>query len=73
MRHTRAHTRNRRAHHALKGTHTMRCPKCGAEQVRHRACAVCGVYRGRQVVDVQKKQAKRERKMREKAQEKAGK
>lgn len=51
MRHTRAHTANRRSHHALKARVLAVC-ECGAARVSHRACAVCGRYRGRVVVDL---------------------
>ncbi len=51
MRHTRAHTANRRSHHAL-GVKTLAKCECGAMRVSHRACPDCGRYRGRVVVDV---------------------
>lgn len=56
MRHTRAHTANRRSHHALKAQKLAVC-ECGAPRVSHRACAACGRYRGRIVVDVAAKMA----------------
>ncbi|HEV7449638.1 MAG TPA: 50S ribosomal protein L32 [Candidatus Paceibacterota bacterium] len=62
MRHTRAHTANRRSHHALKAQKLAVC-ECGAPRVSHRACQTCGRYRGRIVVDVAAKaQAKSARK-----------
>ena len=51
MRHTRAHTANRRSHHALTGPRLSRCSNCGAMGLRHRVCASCGQYRGRTVID----------------------
>ena len=56
MRHTRAHTANRRSHHALKAQKLAVC-ECGAPRVSHRACPSCGRYRGRVVVDVAGKMA----------------
>ncbi len=65
MRHTRAHTRNRRSHHALEGVRLSRCIKCGAEHRRHTMCLNCGTYRGKEVVDVLAKLGKKERKLKE--------
>ena len=31
------------------------CPNCGAKALAHTACKECGQYRGRQVLDKQKK------------------
>lgn len=59
MRHTKGHRNNRRSHHALAK------PAVGVEgdakvpHLRHRASAVTGTYRGRQVLDVVKKQTKK--------------
>ena len=58
MRHTRAHTANRRSHHALKEHSLQKC-ECGAMRLSHRACPVCGRYRGRVVVDLATKAAAR--------------
>ncbi|MBL4644487.1 MAG: 50S ribosomal protein L32 [Candidatus Pacebacteria bacterium] len=52
MRVTRAHTGNRRSHHALKEPRLSTCAKCNAQHLRHRMCPECGSYRGREVVDV---------------------
>lgn len=52
MRHTRAHTGNRRSHHALKAPQISTCPNCGAPYMRHRMCPTCGTYRGKEVVDI---------------------
>jgi len=56
MRHTRAHTANRRSHHALKAQKLAVC-ECGSPRVSHRACPSCGRYRGRVVVDIAAKAA----------------
>lgn len=66
MRSTRSHTRNRRAHHALKKANFIKCPKCGQEIPPHRACFNCGEYKGRQAIDVLRKLNKKEKKKKEK-------
>ncbi|MDE1924585.1 MAG: 50S ribosomal protein L32 [Patescibacteria group bacterium] len=50
MRHTRAHTANRRSHHALKAHSLVKC-ECGNMRVSHRACPACGRYNGKVVID----------------------
>ena len=54
MRHTRAHTGNRRAHHALKSLNLAACPNCNAVIRPHRVCDACGFYKGKQVITVKK-------------------
>ncbi len=70
MRHTRAHTANRRSHHALKATNMSLCAHCGAKKLPHTACRDCGYYRGRKVVDIvaktEKKQGKKKAKSKSK-------
>lgn len=50
MRHTRAHTANRRIHHALKGTR-LTVAKDGTVHPRHKALLDGTQYRGRVVLD----------------------
>ncbi len=69
MRHTRAHTKNRRSHHALKAVNLSTCSHCGGKHRPHPMCLTCGYYNGKQVIDLEKeakdrearKQAKQER------------
>ena len=65
MRSTHGHTRNRRAHHALKNLKFVKCKKCGEEILPHTLCLNCGNYNGREVIDVLKKLTKKERKKKE--------
>ena len=59
MRHTRAHTGNRRSHHALsKPTFSIE-KESGAIHLRHRASAITGRYRGKVAIDVTKKAEKK--------------
>lgn len=60
MRHTRAHTRNRRSHHALKETALAVCSNCGAATRPHHMCLSCGFYNGRQVLDLASAKVKRD-------------
>lgn len=55
MRHTRAHTANRRSHHALKAPTLAVCKNCGASHRPHHMCLECGFYKGRQVMDLKAK------------------
>ncbi len=58
MRHTRAHTANRRSHHALKGTRLAK-GKDGVTHPRHRALLDGTQYRGRSVMDLTTKRSVR--------------
>jgi large subunit ribosomal protein L32 len=55
MRHTRAHTANRRSHHALKAANLVECKNCQALKTPHRVCDACGFYRGKKVTTVKTK------------------
>lgn len=62
MRHTRAHTKNRRSHHALKAPTLAVCSNCEAKHRPHHMCLECGFYKGKMVVDMAaKKKARSER------------
>lgn len=63
MRHTRAHTANRRSHHALKAPALATCENCGATRRPHNMCLECGFYNGRQVIDLKAKKEAREARM----------
>jgi large subunit ribosomal protein L32 len=57
MRHTRAHTANRRSHHALKAANLVACKDCGAMKSPHTVCDACGMYRGKKVLKTKAKKA----------------
>jgi large subunit ribosomal protein L32 len=59
MRHTRAHTGNRRSHHALSKPTVSQDKESGVVHLRHRASLVTGKYKGRVVIDVNKKITKK--------------
>ena len=41
----------RRANHAVEAARLGRCPRCQSPVRPHHVCAVCGYYRGRQVIE----------------------
>ncbi len=63
MRHTRAHTANRRSHHALKAPTLATCANCSAKHRPHHMCQDCGFYKGRLVIDMKAKKEAREARM----------
>ena len=54
MRHTRAHSKNRRSHHNVTEA-TLSKTEGGAPHARHRVSPVDGTYKGRKVIDVKSK------------------
>ncbi|MBX6342586.1 MAG: 50S ribosomal protein L32 [Thermomicrobiaceae bacterium] len=46
---------NRRRFHVLKLPQLMTCPTCGEKKETHHVCPNCGTYKGRQVLDVNKR------------------
>lgn len=58
MRHTSAHTKNRRSHHALKQTNLITDKESGALRLPHRLDESTGMYKGIQIVP--KKEIKKE-------------
>jgi large subunit ribosomal protein L32 len=51
-RHSKARTGSRRAHDSLKSRSLSECPNCHERKLPHRACAKCGYYKGREVLEV---------------------
>lgn len=51
-RHSNARKNTKKAHHARKARQFASCPNCNAMKLPHRACAACGYYSGRQVMEV---------------------
>lgn len=64
MRHTRAHTANRRSHHALTAAPVTIDKESGTPHLRHRANMKTGTYRGKKVVDVVARAEKKQKKAR---------
>ncbi|KKP59405.1 MAG: 50S ribosomal protein L32 [Candidatus Magasanikbacteria bacterium GW2011_GWC2_34_16] len=61
-RRTSSDKRRRSAHFALAETTINTCPKCQKAVQPHRACAFCGTYKGKQVLDVAKRTSRSTRK-----------
>jgi len=57
MRHTKAHTANRRSHHALSEPAVSNDAKDGAH-LRHRVSPITGKYKGEQVLNASEKVSK---------------
>lgn len=68
MRRNRSQTAKRRSHHALVAQRSAKC-ECGALRQQHRACATCGRYNGKVVIDMTANAAREAR--RQKRHEKA--
>jgi ribosomal protein L32 len=58
MRHTRAHTANRRSHHALSEPAVSNDAKDGAH-LRHRVSPITGKYKGEQILNATAKVSKK--------------
>jgi large subunit ribosomal protein L32 len=48
--------------HKLAPKKLNTCPKCGAQMLPHKACAKCGFYKGKEVVNTLKKINKKAKK-----------
>lgn len=52
---SRARQGKRRAHDALTVPQLVVCDNCGSKRLPHTVCAVCGHYKGEQVIEVRQK------------------
>lgn len=58
---TKAGTNQRRSHHALSALNLTTCRKCGKTILPHKTCPGCGYYKGKEVIDVNKKLSNKEK------------
>ncbi len=58
MRHTRAHSKNRRSHHALSEP-ALSIDKQDGVHLRHRVSPITGKYKGSQILEIVKKENKK--------------
>ncbi|HAZ28744.1 MAG TPA: 50S ribosomal protein L32 [Candidatus Magasanikbacteria bacterium] len=56
---TRTSKRQRASHFALSKKAIQSCPSCGAPALPHTACPSCGLYRGKKAANVEKRTARR--------------
>lgn len=56
---SKARTARRRSHMALEPMHLVPCPQCHEPRRPHHVCPSCGMYRGRQVITIKPKSARR--------------
>lgn len=73
-RRTKSSKMRRAAHFAMKKTKPIKCAQCGKPALPHQACAFCGTYRGRQILEIKIKKKTTKQKAqerREKQKEKA--
>ena len=56
---THSSTHQGRSHLALKKVSLNKCPKCGQALKPHTVCPNCGYYRGKEVVKIKLKAAKK--------------
>jgi len=59
QRHTKERRDRKRERFAVEPKKTQTCPKCGKEKLPHKACAFCGFYKGREVVNTMRKKVKK--------------
>lgn len=52
---SRAHQGNRRRHHFIAKPSLVECPNCHQTKRNHYVCPHCGMYRGRQVVEIEER------------------
>jgi large subunit ribosomal protein L32 len=54
---SRARQGNRRRHHFLKPPQLVECRSCHQMRRSHHVCPNCGMYRGRQVIQIEEPRA----------------
>jgi large subunit ribosomal protein L32 len=59
-RHSRQRQGKRRAAIHLAVSKTVTCTNCNKQILAHRACKYCGFYKGKEIVNKTKKEAKKE-------------
>ena len=52
QRHSNSRRKKRRSHDALTAPTVIACGECGEPKLSHVVCPSCGMYKGRQVIEV---------------------
>lgn len=60
---SRSKVKSRRGTQKLKTTQSVACSKCGSPRLPHVVCKVCGTYKNREVLDMEKRKKRKERKL----------
>ncbi|OGB87710.1 50S ribosomal protein L32 [candidate division WOR-1 bacterium RIFCSPLOWO2_02_FULL_46_20] len=53
--------KRRASNYRLKEKNLSKCPSCGTANLPHHACLSCGTYKGRTVIKIKDKKAKKEK------------
>jgi len=53
---TSARSGNRRSHLAAKPIKLSKCAKCNEPIIPHRVCKVCGTYKGKDILELERKE-----------------
>jgi len=59
---SRSRTLKKRTHKRLDKSNLSICPHCKSQKVSHLICPVCGYYKGKQVIEIKKKEKKEKKK-----------
>lgn len=57
--------KKRRSTQGIKFKKPNICPKCKSPQLPHTVCKVCGTYKGREILDLEKRRKRKERRLKE--------
>ena len=47
-------------HHKLYKKHTISCPNCGDIALLHHVCSSCGIYKGKEVIEIKEEEEQQE-------------
>ncbi len=56
---SRSRTRKKRAHKLYKPEQCSICPQCKQPKLPHQVCALCGYYKGKQVIEIKVREKKK--------------